>query len=46
MFRFLLPAALLASAPTAALAQGGPVATVQALDAGLLSIMKSGKAAE
>jgi phospholipid transport system substrate-binding protein len=45
MFRHLLPAALLIAAPTAAFAQGSPVATVQALDAGLLSIMKSGKAA-
>lgn len=45
MLRFLLPAALIATAPTAAFAQGGPAATVNALDAGLLSIMKSGKAA-
>lgn len=50
MLRFILPAALIAVAPAAApvpaVAQAGsPVATVQALDAGLLSIMKSGKAA-
>ena len=41
MLRYLLPAALLV-APTAAFAQ---TATVQALNAGLLGIMKSGKAA-
>lgn len=45
MIRLLLPAALLVTAPAAALAQGSPTTTVQALDAGLLSIMKSGKAA-
>lgn len=44
MFRYL-PATLLAVAPTAAFAQSSPIPTVQALDAGLLSIMKSGKAA-
>lgn len=44
MVRFLLPAALLATAPSAAFAQSSPIATVQALDAGLLGIMKSGKA--
>jgi phospholipid transport system substrate-binding protein len=45
MIRFLVPAALIAIAPTAAFAQASPVATVNALDAGLLQIMKSGKAA-
>ncbi len=45
MLRFVLPAALIAIAPTAAFAQGSPVATVNALDAGLLQIMKAGKAA-
>ena len=45
MSRFLLPAALLATVPSAAFAQASPTATVQALDTGLLSIMKSGKAA-
>lgn len=45
MFRFLLPAALIATIPSAAFAQSGPVATVNALDAGLLSIMKAGKSA-
>lgn len=44
MLRFVLPAALIAIAPTAAFAQGSPVATVNALDAGLLQIMKSGRA--
>ena len=44
MLRFVLPAALIAIAPTAAFAQGSPFATVNALDAGLLQIMKSGRA--
>lgn len=46
MLRHVLPAALVAIAPVTAAAQAGsPVAVVQALDAGLLAIMKSGRAA-
>ena len=45
MSRLLLSAALLATVPSAAFAQASPTATIQTLDAGLLSIMKSGKAA-
>lgn len=46
MLRFIPIAALIALAPAAASAQAGsPVATVEALDAGLVAIMKAGRAA-
>lgn len=46
MLRILVPAALALTAPAAALAQAAsPIATVQALDDGLLQIMKAGRGA-